>query len=146
MIEHRVLLAQTDTTVGFLSQDQEQLNRIKQRPRNKSFLVSFADFKTFKAQKGRIPARFKVQVRRSKGVTYVVKNRAFRVIHEPFHRQLLLPYGWLYSTSANLSGHPFERSFAEAHSDIVIEDRHAFKENPPSSIIKLSNRHQKRLR
>lgn len=145
-MESRVLLAQTDTTVGFLSQDGEKLNRIKQRPLGKSFLISFADFRTFKAHKGRIPKRFKAEVRRSRGVTYVVKNRAFRVIQEPLHRKILQPYGWLFSTSANLSGHRFERDFAEKNADIIIEDRRSLQEHPPSAIIKLTNRRKRRLR
>ncbi|RLA68602.1 MAG: Sua5 YciO YrdC YwlC family protein [Epsilonproteobacteria bacterium] len=140
-----VLLAQTDTTVGFLSQDTLKLSRIKRRSSDKPFLKSYADLKTFKCF-NRIPKHFKRQLRRSRTTTYVVKAEAFRIISDPIHQSIITPYGWLYSTSANLSGHGFSNDFAQEHADIIIEDKRGLHETLPSNIIKLGFGRRKRLR
>lgn len=140
-----VILAQTDTTVGLLSQDAHALDAIKQRPPQKPYLKIFYNLARYK-QEGRIPNRYKSQVRRSKRISYVVKNRAFRIASLQAHQTLLKPYGWFYSTSANKSGHHFERSFCESNADIIVEDERGLKETASSKIIKLSQRARKRLR
>ncbi len=145
MMKDSVLLAQTDTTVGFLSQNASRLSKIKVRSVKKPFLKIYADLKTFK-QYGRIPNTFKRQVRRSKATSYVVKGTAFRIVSDPVHQHIIRAFGWLYSTSANLSGHTFERKFAEHHSDIIIEDKRGLHEHPPSTILKLGSHQIKRLR
>jgi len=145
MTKKYVLLAQTDTTVGFLSQNSLLLSKIKARDPQKPFLKIYPDMNTFKKH-GRIPNTFKRRVRRSSATSYVVKEKAFRVIHDPIHRCIVKPYGWLYSTSANLSGHSFDREFAEHNADIVIEDRYGLHECPPSAIIRLGLKKIEKLR
>jgi len=140
-----VLLVQTDTTVGFLSQDAMQLSRVKNRSADKPFLKSYTDLTTFKRFK-RIPNLFKRQVRRSKTTTYVVKSEAFRIVSDPIHQSIITQYGWLYSTSANLSGGSFDREFAHQHADIIIEDNRGLHETLPSTIFKLGTHQKKRLR
>ncbi len=140
-----VLLAQTDTTVGFLSQDALQLAGIKNRSSDKPFLKSYADLKTFKHFK-RIPKHFKCQLRRSNATTYVVKSEAFRIINNSLHQNIIAPYGWLYSTSANLSNQKFQRAFALKHVDIIVEDHRGLYETASSAIIKLGANRKKRLR
>jgi len=140
-----ILLVQTDTTVGFLSQDAVRLSKIKKRSSEKSFLKSYADLRTFK-RFSRIPKHFKRQVRRSQTTTYVVKAEAFRIISDPIHQSIIRPYGWLYSTSANLSGHGFSNDFAQEHADIIIEDKRGLHEMLPSKIIRLGFGRSKRLR
>ena len=142
----KVLLAQTDTTVGFLSQNADSLAFIKERPQHKHFLKVYADWKNFKASYGRIPKAHRSRVRRSDKTTYIVKNNAFRVIHEPHHHDLIKSYGWLFSTSANQSGHKYEQNFCEASADVIIEDFRGLHENPPSSIIRLGKHKAKRVR
>ena len=44
-----VYLAQTDTTVGFLSSSKTKLNIVKNRPKNKQFLITTITFKTLKS-------------------------------------------------------------------------------------------------
>ena len=142
----KIILAQTDTTVGFLSRDEYALVKIKGRPPGKPFLKVYADLKTFKASGGRVPKRHRTRLRRSKKSTFVVKGAAFRIVSDSSHRNLLKSYGWLYSTSANQSGQPFERSFCEAGSDIIVEDFRGLHESPPSSIMKLGKKKRRKLR
>lgn len=142
----KVLLTQTDTTVGLLSQSASRLATIKQRPQTKPFLKVYADLKAFKASGGRVPKSYRSQVRRSKQRTYVLKGKAFRIINESLHHRLLKQYGWSFSTSANQSGHSFERSFCEAAADIIVEDFRGLYEGIPSSIELLGRVKRRRLR
>ena len=140
-----ILLVQTDTTVGFLSQDAVRLSKIKKRSSEKPFLKSYADLRTFK-RFSRIPKHFKRQVRRSNATTYVVKSEAFRIVNNSLHQNIIAPYGWFYSTSANLSGQKFQRAFALKHVDIIVEDHRGLYETASSAIIKLGANRKKCLR
>jgi tRNA A37 threonylcarbamoyladenosine synthetase subunit TsaC/SUA5/YrdC len=143
---HSVILAQTDTTVGFLSQDAGKLARIKERPAGKPFIKSFDSLGRYRALGGRVPAKFKNRVRRSHAKTFVINNKAIRIVSEGEHHRLLKSYGWLYSTSANAKGASFEREFALMHADIVVEDRRGLFEGRASSIYRLNRNKIKRLR
>jgi tRNA A37 threonylcarbamoyladenosine synthetase subunit TsaC/SUA5/YrdC len=142
----RVILAQTDTTVGFLSTDETLLDTIKQRPSDKQYLTVFPDLKSFSSHGHRIPKRHHAFIRRARKTTFVTGNRAFRIVSDGPHHRLLQALGWFYSTSANLSGHAFERSFCEANVDIIVEDNRGLYEAPPSAIYRLSRRRRKQLR
>ena len=84
---------QTNTTVGFLSQNLEKLNRIKKRPPNKKFLKVVSDYSLLP----RVPKKHKKRVRRTPNrSSYVIKNEAYRVITEPHHRDFLKKFKWLY--------------------------------------------------
>lgn len=141
----KVFLAQTDTTVGFLSHDAKRLEEIKGRSENKPFLKVFADFKTLQHHV-RIPLMHKRFVRHARKTTFVVKNRAFRYVDDPSHARLILQHGWLYSTSANESGKHFHRSFCLKHADWIIEDSRGLVEKSASKIIKLTSYTRKKLR
>jgi len=143
---HSVILAQTDTTVGFLSQDAGKLARIKERPADKPFIKSFDSLGRYKAMGGRVPAKYKNRLRRSRAKSYVINNQAVRIVSEGEHHRLLAAYGWLYSTSANAKGASFEREFALMHADIVVEDRRGLFEGRASSIYRLNRKKIKRLR
>lgn len=142
----KVLLAQTDTTVGFLSQNADALTRIKERPSHKQYLRVYADWKTFQAGGGRIPKAHRRYIRRADKTTFVVKANAYRIVNNGEHHELLKPYGWLYSTSANQSGKAFDRSFCEASADIIVEDVRSFEESRPSSIERLGKTKRRKLR
>jgi tRNA A37 threonylcarbamoyladenosine synthetase subunit TsaC/SUA5/YrdC len=146
MLQTEVILAQTDTTVGFLSQSQQALRNIKRRSQQKPFLKVYADLKRFKAAGGRIPPIHRVRLRRSKKTTYIVKSNAFRIVRDMHHHRLLQRYGWFFSTSANRSGEPYERSFCEAGADIIIEDFRGLYEAPPSSIERLGRKKRRKMR
>ena len=138
-----ITLTQSDTTVGFLSQNHQKLCEIKSRDLHKPFVTVFASFKELNT---RVPAPFKKQVRRAKANTFIVKNFAFRVVKEPKHLHFLSQFGWMYSTSANKKGHDFERSFCEEKSDIIIYQSGGFRPKAPSRITRLHKNVQKRLR
>ncbi|MDY0117534.1 MAG: hypothetical protein RBR59_08160 [Sulfurimonadaceae bacterium] len=145
-VSRDVILAQTDTTVGFFSQNPSKLLEIKKRELTKPFLKLYCDFKTFLADNKRVPHAMKNKVRRAKKTTFIVKNQAFRIAPHQLSSSFLRQCKWGYSTSANLTGKSYERAFAEIHSDIIIEDSRGLSENASSTLIKLSNTKQKRLR
>ena len=96
-----IYLVQTNTTVGFLSQNLEKLNQIKKRPPNKKFLRVVDSFSLLP----RVSKKFRKSVRRTPNkITYVIQNEAFRVIKDKNHLKFLKKFHWLYSTSANESG------------------------------------------
>jgi tRNA A37 threonylcarbamoyladenosine synthetase subunit TsaC/SUA5/YrdC len=139
-------LVQTDTTVGFLSQDSAKLSKIKNRPLNKEYLSVHSDFKNFKAMKKRIPNVHKAYARAAQRTTFVTKNRASRIVSNTAHHDFLKPFGWFYSTSANESGKSFEDSFVRNAAEIVVEDHCGFRQSQPSTILKLSSKRKVRLR
>lgn len=137
-----VFLVQTDTTVGFASRDAARLNAIKNRPPHKPFLKTYASLKDYK-KGGRIPSKFKREARRKTRTTYIVKNRAFRIVAKGPYHYFLRPFGWLYSTSANASAKRFDPAFARLQADIVVEDTRGLFETAPSQIFRLG--HQKKI-
>jgi tRNA A37 threonylcarbamoyladenosine synthetase subunit TsaC/SUA5/YrdC len=139
------LLVQTDTTVGFVSQNASALARCKNRPSDKPFLKTFASLGDYK-RSGRIPERFKRELRRTAKTTYIAKGRAFRIVPDGEYHRLLKPYGWLYSTSANAAGERFEPSFAYDKADIIIEDARGLYEDVPSNIYKINKQIKRRIR
>ncbi|WP_345992033.1 hypothetical protein [Sulfurimonas sp. HSL-1716] len=141
-----VLLAQTDTTVGFLSNDAKSLEKLKSRPPKKQFLKVYPSFKEFKKNGNRVPQKYKNLVRRAEKTTFIIKGRASRIVKDPLHLKLLKKYSWLYSTSANKSGYGFDKEFCITKSDIIIEDHRGLKEETPSSLYRLNNVKSRRLR
>jgi tRNA A37 threonylcarbamoyladenosine synthetase subunit TsaC/SUA5/YrdC len=141
----KVLLAQTDTIVGFLSQSAERLREAKKREESKPFLKVFCAFQTLKTQL-RLPNLHKRRVRYARQTTFIVKNQAFRYVTDPEHARLIERYGWLYSTSANESGSSFDPSYCHEHADFVVEDRRGLSERSASHIYRLGRSRLKRLR
>jgi len=141
----QVILAQTDTTVGFLSQSPQRLQQIKMRDTTKPFLKVYADFKTLRKDI-RIPPLHKRLVRYSRKTTFVVKDQAFRYVDEPNHSRLIKKYGWLYSTSANESGKNYDETFCQAFSDLIVEDNRGLSEKSASKIFRLTPSKIKQLR
>ncbi len=145
-MKNLVLLAQTDTTVGFLSQSVQKLRAIKQRSSNKPFLKVYSSFKSFKADSSRVPQQHKKMLRRSKKSTFICKNRAFRIIKDSAHNLLLERFDFMFSTSANQSGASYDATFCFNNSDIIVEDFRALYEGKPSSIRKLGKNRIRKLR
>lgn len=143
---HKVYLAQTDTTVGFLSKDRAKLNRIKGRPLDTPCLKSMASFREL-CLHVRVPTKYKRYVRNSKSKTFIYPNKeACRIVKTSLHYDFLSKHGWLYSTSANKNKEKFSESFARVVADEVIEDERGFFESIPSSIEKLGKISKKRIR
>ncbi|MBU1659117.1 hypothetical protein KKG72_08715 [bacterium] len=141
-----VILTQTDTTVGFLSQNAKKLYEVKSRQTSKAFIRVYKDFKTFLACGNRVPHAFKSKIRRSKKTTFIVKNKAFRVAPFTLNSQILRNSTWHFSTSANESGKNFDRDFCFTKADIIIEDVHGLCEKKSSSLYKINKVKRRRLR
>lgn len=139
-------LAQTDTTVGFLSSDASCLEEVKSRPQGKQFLKVYSSFESFKNDSNRAPKKYKNLIRRSTKTTFIIKNRASRVVKSSQHHYFLKNHPWLYSTSANKSGEGFDKDFCIRNSDIIVEDFRGFSESQPSRLYKLSLTNRKKIR
>jgi tRNA A37 threonylcarbamoyladenosine synthetase subunit TsaC/SUA5/YrdC len=141
----QIILTQTDTTVGFLSQDASLLIHAKRRDEGKPFLKVFASLKVLQ-EHTRIPLKYRTWFRHARKTTFVIKNQAFRYVSQEPHASLIVKYGWFYSTSANESGKYFDRNYCEEQSDLIIEDSRGLQECAPSKIFKLTSTKFKRLR
>ena len=145
-VEVSVILAQTDTTVGFLSQNAEKLYEIKSRKASKPFIKVYSDFKNFLACGNRVPPSRKNLLRRAKKTTFIIKNRAFRVVPSSLNSQTLRDFPWYFSTSANENGKKFDRDFCITKADIIVEDKYGLQENLSSSLIKINNLKWRKIR
>lgn len=144
MLKHTVFLTQTDTTIGFLSQDALKLDSIKQRPTHKHYIKAVNTLERLK-DFTRVPKIHKNSIRRSKKTTFIMPNgHSYRVITDRHHLLLLNRLGWAYTTSANLSGKAYDKDFAKKYTDIVVEPLRETKE--ASSIFKLGKNRRKRIR
>jgi len=144
-IKEALILAQTDTTVGFLSQNAKKLAQIKERTPKKPFLKNFFSLRELK-KNIRIPKNLKKEIRRAKRTTYIVKDQAFRVAHFPASSALFENAGWFYSSSANRSGEQFDYNFAKGKADIIVINEVGLFESEPSSLIKCNESKKVRLR
>ena len=143
---HHILLAQSDTTAGFLSQDMCALNKVKNRNINKRVIITTSKL-SFLNSLVRIPNVHKNRVRRQKKSTFIYRNnKAMRVVQDHIHSKLIDNFGYLYSTSANIHKQNFEINFAINSADIVILDKRGIFEGKPSKIYQLNNKTIKRLR
>lgn len=139
-----IYLAQTDTTAGFLSQNLEELNRLKNRPLNQPCLICVSKFEMLK-NFTRVPCKFKNLVRRAKKTTFIYPNsKAIRVVKDCDHAKFLDEIGWVYSSSANIHGQKFDLEFAKNSADVILDGD--FKELPPSKIYKLSTTNLLKIR
>jgi len=140
----RVFLTKTDTTVGFVSQDADKLTRIKRRPPHKEYIVALNALRTLQRYT-RVPKKHKNRIRRAKKTTFIVPNgRSFRIVKDPFHLLLLNRIEWGFTTSANLSGKPYDENFAKKSADVVISP--LMQNGTPSQILKLGKETIKRIR
>lgn len=140
-----IILTQTDTTVGFLSQDSATLAQLKGRKEGKPFLKVFASLALLQSRV-RVPLKHRSWVRHARHTTFVIKNQALRYVSDSTHSRLIQHYGWLYSTSANESGCEYDRDFCLSHSDLIIEDSRGFVPSSPSKIFQLTSTRFKKLR
>jgi tRNA A37 threonylcarbamoyladenosine synthetase subunit TsaC/SUA5/YrdC len=145
-LSNHIFLTQTDTTIGLLSQDSDRLSYIKERLPNKHYIKALPSLKTLKLST-RVPQIHKNRVRRSNRTTFIFPNgESYRIIKDKRHRDLIDRFGWLYTTSANLSGEKFDEEFALKKADIVVKYPIKNRDTPPSKLIKLSQTNLKRLR
>ena len=132
MLNKQVFLTQTDTTIGFVSQNAERLTAIKQRPPHKFYIKAVNSLQTLKTFT-RVPSSHKNRVRRAKRTTFILPNgHSYRVIKDTHHLLLLNRLNWAYTTSANLSNQPYDEDFAKEKADIIIAP---LKQNAQASTI-----------
>jgi len=144
MLKDKVFLTQTDTTIGFVSQNADKLTAIKQRPPHKHYIKAVNSLKTLKTFT-RVPNIHKNRIRRSSKTTFILPNTySYRVIKHSHHLLLLNRLEWAYTTSANLSNQPYDESFAKEYADIIIEPLTQIQE--ASSIFKVGKSTIKRIR
>jgi len=141
----KIYLVQTDTTVGFLSQNKESLNNVKGRKKSQKVLREVDSLETLKSFV-RVPNRFKKKVRNFKKTTFIYPNgESFRVVKDERHLEFLKKFKWMYSTSANKTGCKFDEKWAREKVDIIVEDR-GFFEGEASQIYKISRERIKKIR
>jgi tRNA A37 threonylcarbamoyladenosine synthetase subunit TsaC/SUA5/YrdC len=143
-MKDKVFLTQTDTTIGFVSQNADKLSEIKQRPPHKHYIQAVNSLHTLTTFV-RVPQKYKNRVRRARKTTFIMPNgHSYRVIQNKHHLLLLDRLKWAYTTSANLSNQSYDESFARKMADVIIEP---IKEtNQASQIYKLGNYSLKRIR
>ena len=139
-----VFLTQTDTTIGFVSQNKNKLTFIKKRPPYKHYITAVNTLSTLK-NFTRIPTKYKNRVRRSKKTTFIMPNsHSYRVIDDTHHLLLLNRLKWAYTTSANLSNQQYNESFTKNVANIIVEPLKQVK--VPSNIFKLGKYTLQRIR
>ncbi len=144
MLKDLVFLTQTDTTIGFVSQNSQKLTQIKQRPPHKHYIKALPSLQILKSFT-RIPDNHKNRVRRAKRTTFIMPNGdSYRVVKDRHHLLLLNRLGWAYTTSANLSSEAYDEEFAEKSADIVITPLR--QKSSASNIYKLGKITFKRIR
>jgi len=144
MLDKQVFLTQTDTSIGFISQDADKLTAIKQRPPHKYYIKAVNNLTTLKTCT-RVPTIHKNHVRRAKKTSFIMPNgHSYRVVKDKHHLLLLNRLKWAFTTSANLSGHDYDENFAKIHADVIIKP---LKNNQKASTIyKLGKHTYKRIR
>ena len=146
MKTHRIFLVQTDTTVGFASQDLEKLNKIKDRPITQPCLKTVSTCKALKSI-SRVPKKHRRYVRYAKNTTFIYQNgEACRLVKDEVHGKFLERFEWLYSTSANLTKKGFELEYATKKADIIVEDKRGFFEDRASKMFKMGRIKKRRIR
>jgi tRNA A37 threonylcarbamoyladenosine synthetase subunit TsaC/SUA5/YrdC len=146
MNPNKIYLVQTDTTVGFLSQNKTKLNKIKNRPLNQPVLTEADSLKTLK-KFVRVPKKHRKRVRRAEKTTFIFPHgESYRVVKDERHLEFLKKFKWMYSTSANFHGENFNEKWAKERADIVVEDKRGLFEGKASTIYKLGKYKIKKIR
>ena len=145
MIDPRVYLTATDTTIGFVSQNAARLDTIKARPPHKHYIIALPSLRALVART-RVPALHARRIRRARRTTFILPDgRSWRIIPEGTHHDLIARLGWAYTTSANRSGHPYDETWARTQADTVI-DPLTPPNSHPSRIIRLGRTRMVRVR
>ena len=122
-----VILAQSDTTAGFLCKNSAKLNHIKSRNPKTKTLIESPNLATLKML-SRTPSAH--------------KNR----VSQPKQQRVLQIFGALFSSSANTHKADFKRNEAIAKSDIVVLDSRDLCQSTPSQILQLGTHKIRKMR
>lgn len=143
LMKNLLYLTQTDTTIGFISQDASKIDRAKQRLPNKYYIQTVNALEQLKSFT-RVPTTHKNRVRRAKKSTFIMPNgQSFRVVRESEHNLLLDRVGWFYSSSANLSGAEYDEHYTREVAEVIVTFPNTYRQ-AASKIYRLGmNRIQK---
>jgi len=141
----QLYLTQTDTTMGFVSQNAGKIDKAKKRLANKHYIKVVNSLETLQTFT-RVPTAHKNRVRRAKKTTFIMPNGlSFRVIKNSEHNLLLDRIKWAYSSSANLSGAVYEEAYAREEAEIIVSTTKQ-KATKASSIYRLGQKNIKVIR
>jgi len=141
-----VFLTSTDTTMGFVSQNATRIDTLKHRLSGKHYIIALPTLEALKTN-ARVPQKYKNHLRRGVKTTFILPNtHSYRIIKGTIHTQLLEQIGWVYTTSANLSGKGYDENFAKNRADIIVASPITTIQNTPSKILKISNTKVRRVR
>ena len=144
-MQTNLFLTQTDTTIGFVSQDPLKIDRAKKRLPNKYYIRVVNSLETLKTFT-RVPKNYKNRVRRSKLTTFIMPcGDSFRVVKNTKHNLLLNRLKWLYSSSANLSGDEYDEFYAKENTEVIIYSPKS-KKGSASKIYFLGHQRLKTIR
>jgi len=139
-----VFLTQTDTTIGFVSQNADKLTAIKQRPPHKHYIKAVNSLQTLQTFT-RVPSSHRNRVRRANKTTFILPNgHSYRLVRDHLHLLLLNRLKWAYTTSANLSSEAYDENFAKKSADIIITPLK--QKHSASNIYQLGKTTLKRIR
>ena len=119
-MKNNLFLTQTDTTIGFVSQDASKIDVAKQRLPEKHYIRVVNSLETLKIFT-RVPQKHKNRVRRARRTTFIMpQGESFRVVKGSRHNLLLNRVKWLYSSSANLSGSEYNELYAKKMAEVIV--------------------------
>ena len=120
IMKNNLYLTQTDTTIGFVSQASNKIDKAKNRKPNKHYIKVVNSLETLKTFT-RVPHKHKNRLRRAKRTTFIMPNGlSFRVVKESEHNLLLDRLKWVYSSSANLSGEAYDEVYAKNNGEVIV--------------------------
>lgn len=144
-MKNRLYLTQTDTTIGFVSQDASKIDKAKKRLPHKHYIQVVNSLETLKTFT-RVPNIHKNRLRRSEQTTFIMPHGlSFRVVKDTKHNMLLDRVKWLYSSSANLSGAEYDESYAKDNAEVLVTFP-IQKQGSASKIYLLGQRNIKSIR
>jgi tRNA A37 threonylcarbamoyladenosine synthetase subunit TsaC/SUA5/YrdC len=136
-LKEAVVLIQSDTTVGLLSQSGPQLNRLKGRLETQPLIETVASLAVLK-KRLRVPVAVRSRIRRTARTTIAYpQGQAIRVVSGRHARQLQA-LGWCYSTSANPTGRGFSEPWAKEQANLWCLRPEGFSAQRASKIFRLS--------
>jgi len=120
LMKSNLYLTQTDTTIGFVSQDSTKIDQAKNRLSDKYYIRVVDSLKILKTFT-RVPQEHKNRLRRSTRTTFIFpQGESFRVVKGTKHNLLLNRVKWLYSSSANLSGALYDEDYAKKMTEVMV--------------------------
>lgn len=118
--DSKLYLTHTDTSIGFVSQDPDKIDKAKRRKPNKHYIKVVNSLETLKTF-SRVPNKYKKQIRQAKRTTFIMPNGlSLRVVKNTEHNLLLDRLKWVYSSSANLSGAEYDEGYARDNAEVVV--------------------------